>query len=466
MACVLVIDDDKMVCELFLLLIRSMGHEVTCALRLKEGLKRVSEKGYDIVFLDVNLPDGNGLNAIPKIKKAPLFPEVVIITGEGSPSSAELAVKSGAWDYIQKPLAVEKIKLPLLRVLQFREEKIRTITPVVLKRDGVVGNSYQMAQCLDLVARASVVDATVLITGDTGTGKELFARAVHENSSRQGNAFVVVDCAALPDNLIESTLFGHEKGAFTGADRNRQGLITEADGGTLFLDEVGELPLQQQSTFLRVLQERKLRPVGSEKDIGSDFRLIVATNRDLDRMVEAGTFREDLLFRLRSIVINLPPLRNRTQDIREIFSYYLEKFCNKYGMGKKGYSPEFLEALITYSWPGNVRELIHAIENALSEARYDPILFPVHLPTSVRSQLAKLSVKRKNPDGPFSGEEKKTVDQVPKLKDMIETVEKNYFQDLISLTRGDIQEICRLSGLTQSNVYLRFKKYGLSKPSS
>lgn len=222
MAHILIIDDDSALCEALSRFCISMGHESAYALSLKQGMAVASAGSFDIVFLDVNLPDGNGIEAISRIKKVFGSPEVVIITGEGSRDGAELAIKSGSWDYIEKPLYAEKIKLPLIRVLQYREEKSTRKTPLVLNREGIVGNSPEIKRCLDLVAKAADTDANVLITGETGTGKELFARAIHDNSQRREHAFVVVDCAALPENLIESTLFGHEKGAFTGADRARK----------------------------------------------------------------------------------------------------------------------------------------------------------------------------------------------------------------------------------------------------
>ena len=466
MAQILIIDDDKMICQTLSAVCNAMGHETAHAFKLKKGLEQARTDPFDLVFLDVNLPDGNGLQAIDKIKKSPNSPEVVIVTGEGSKDGAELAIKSGSWDYIEKPLSAEKVKLALIRVLQYREEKSARKLPLVLKREGIVGNSAEIKQCLDLVAKAADSDANVLITGETGTGKELFARAIHENSQRRHHAFVVVDCAALPETLIESTLFGHEKGAFTGADRAREGLIKEADGGTLFLDEVGELPLAQQRAFLRVLQERRFRPVGGKRDTVSDFRLIAATNRDINDMVKDGAFREDLLFRLQSLAIAIPALRDRAGDIKDIASYYLAKLSDKYGPGQKGYSPEFLEAITRYEWPGNVRELIHAIENTLSESREVPTLFPIHLPTYIRSRLARASVVEDWQRLQIHEKDIGQTQSMPRLKEFMELIEKDYFQRLITMTGGDMKEICRISGIDRSNVYVRFKKYNLSKTAS
>ena len=300
------------------------------------------------------------------------------MTGYGDPDGAELAIKHGAWDYIQKPSTMDAMTLPLVRALQYREEKKASKAMMILKREGIIGNSPKIRACLDLLTQVASSNANVLVTGETGTGKELFAVAIHKNSSRADKNFVVVDCTALPENLVESILFGHEKGAYTGADRAKDGLILQADGGTLFLDEVGELPLPIQKSFLRALQERKFRPVGGKEEIKSDFRLIAASNRNLDDMVRQGNFREDLLFRLRSFSIELPPLRERPEDIKDLAAYYTEVLCKRYEIETKEFSPEFFDVLTSYPWPGNVRELINALERALVNGRYERILFQKH----------------------------------------------------------------------------------------
>ena len=466
MARALIIDDDRITCEIISEIINTAGHHGEYEFTLKKGLERVSQGSFDLVFLDVHLPDGNGLGVISDIKHSQSSPDVVIITGEGSREGAETAIKSGSWDYIQKPLSMAKIQLILSRVLQYRKAKLSLKTPKILKRDGIIGSSPEINRCLVQVAKAADNDTNVLLTGESGTGKEIFAKAIHDNSERAGKAFVVVDCAALPENLIESTLFGNEKGAFTGANLAREGLIKEADGGTLFLDEVGELLLPQQRAFLRVLQERRFRPIGGKRDMFSDFRLIAATNRNLEEMVKAGTFREDLFFRIQSLMICIPPLRDRSEDIDEIASYYIAKLSEKYGWGQKGYNPEFLEAIASYHWPGNVRELIHAIENVLSESRGEPTLFRIHLPVHIRSRLAKSSLE--DDLTPNSGYRQKSNNPAsfPKLKEWMDESEKRYFEDLIRFTEGEINKICRISGISRSNIYTRFKKYNLSRPGS
>jgi len=275
---------------------------------------------------------------------------------------------------------------------------------VALKVEGIVGEGPKMSACMDALARAASSDANVLITGETGTGKELFAWAIHRNSARAARNFVVVDCAALPETLVESTLFGHLRGAFTGADKPRDGLVKQADGGTLFLDEIGELSISVQKAFLRVLQERRFRPVGGGQEVASDFRLIAATNRDLEAMAASGKFREDLLFRIRTLVLELPPLRDFKENIRNLVLHYMVKLCEQYGVPMKSFSPEFLAALTAYGWPGNVRELIQALEKAVVSAGDEPMRFPNHLPEYIRIRLARESVLQKRPPQPPAAE--------------------------------------------------------------
>ncbi|MCG6533651.1 MAG: sigma-54 dependent transcriptional regulator [Syntrophales bacterium LBB04] len=462
MANILIIDDDKLICEVLTSFSHSLGHSASYALSLQEGIRKIALENFDLLFLDVRLPDGNGLSIVPVVRETPACPEIIIITGEGSHKGAKIAMESGCWDYIEKPLSIETLKLPFLRAIQYRKEKANPKRSLFLKREGIIGESNLLKECLNLVAKAGVTDTNVLISGETGTGKELFAKAIHDNSLRAEKPFVVVDCATLPDSLVESTLFGHIKGTFTGADRNRVGLIKEADGGTLFLDEVGDLPLPIQPAFLRVLQEHRFRPVGEGREVESNFRLLAATNRNLDQMVLEGKFRGDLLFRIKSLVIQLPPLRDRSTDILDLALYYLKRFSERYGMGIKGLSPEICEALSGYAWPGNVRELANTMDTILSVARDEPTLYPIHLPPDIRSALKIASINERLLDIAPAGERDPSPASFKNLQDLIETTEKNYFADLIAFTGGDLKAICRISGLARSNVYNRMKKYGLS----
>lgn len=469
MAHILIIDDDESTRYSLSRMVTRMGHTSTSTSTLREGERKASSVDFDVVFLDVRMPDGNGLEALPTLRDAPSSPEVIIITGYGDPDGAELALKSGAWDYIEKGCSAKEMSLPLIRALQYREERssraqVRSV--MSLKREGIVGSSGPLMACLDLVASAAGSDTNVLITGETGTGKELFAEAIHRNGPRAEASFVVVDCAALPETLVESLLFGHEKGAFTGADKAREGLIRQANGGTLFLDEVGELPMSLQKAFLRVLQERRFRPLGSSREMESDFRLVAATNKSLDQMAQDGHFRDDLLFRLKSFTIELPPLRERTGDIKELARYHTDQFCERYGLAPKGFSPEFIDTLVAYTWPGNVRELVNCLDRALIAARFDPTLFPAHLPIDVRVEVTRSSIQRKTSSDEVLA--KGSLYPVPKLRELrerlIEQAERQYLQDLMALCHSEITKACELSGLSQSRLYALLKKYDIPRP--
>jgi two-component system, NtrC family, response regulator len=467
LAKILIVDDDEIMSAMLTEMVSRAGHNVSRAPTLSEGLKKAIENEFDVVFLDIRLPDGNGLDALPLIRKAPSGPEVIIITGFGDPDGAELAMRNEAWDYLQKPSSVKDMTLALTRAIQYREEKKSHKPPIVLRRDGIIGSSPQMEAVMSLLAQAAGNEANVLIAGATGTGKELFAWAIHNNSRRAGKNFVVVDCTALPETLVESILFGHEKGAFTGADKMRDGLVKQANGGTLFLDEVGELPIDIQKSFLRVLQEHSFRPIGGKDILDSDFRLIAATNRDLGHMAAEGKFREDLLFRIRTLTIDLPPLRGRPADIEELTKYYIAKFCNRYDIAQKGFSPEFLEALKNYGWPGNVRELINTLERALFTSFHEPTLFPKHLPTDLRIHLARVSMGKKGSSRSGSIANARISASLPSLKDFRDTAitetERQYLTELKTIIGGNIAEACRISGLSRPRLYALLKKYGLTK---
>jgi two-component system, NtrC family, response regulator len=466
MAKILIIDDDTLIVKTLSRIFVEMGHEVSAALRLQEGVVKAGSEAFDVVFLDVRLPDGNGLEQLPVIQSSGAMPEVIILTGYADPDSAEIALKNRAWDYIEKPVSLEAIRLVLHRALQYREEKLASATKTILKSEGIIGKSPAIRACLNMVARSADSNANILIAGETGTGKEMFARAIHANSRRAGNNFVVVDCGSLPRDLIESILFGHTKGAFTGADRPEEGLVKHADKGTLFLDEVGELPLPMQKAFLRVIQERRFRPIGDKTEIKSDFRLVAATNRDLDEAIKARRFREDLLFRLRSITLNLPPLRARVEDIKELVLHHMITLCESYHIGIKGYSPDFIEVLKSYTWPGNVRELFSALEYAVTQALHEPTLFPMHLPEHIRIRVARTSLERSDPS------ENEQIDPEVLSRPLqkwqafrkihMEDGEKRYLKELMVQAGGVMKQAGLISGLSQPRLYELLRKYGMS----
>lgn len=463
MATVLIIDDDKIICDWIAKVVSQLGHGPFFAHTLGEGLRIARSTPFDIVFVDVRLPDGSGLDVLPKLKSTRSSPEIIVITALGDPDEAERAIQVGAWDYLEKPASFEAIKLPILRALEYRKERDPGTPSIILKRNGIIGESQKITSCLELLAQAAGSNANVLINGETGTGKELFAKVIHYNSPRAKGNFVVVDCTALPETLVESVLFGHARGAFTGAERSEEGLIKQADGGTLFLDEIGELPLLIQKRFLRVIQEHRFRPVGGRQEVESDFRLIAATNRDLENMVLQGHFREDLLFRLRTLLIESPPLRDLLEDIKKLTLFYMSDLCERFGIVPKGASPEFWSIVTEYRWPGNVRELIQALEKALLSAKDEPMLYPKHLPTYIRIHVARKFFPKKplsqaTPDM-GSGPPRVT----PKLKAFrsaaVAEAEKRYMKDLVSLTDGDADRACRISGLSRSRFYTLLRKY-------
>ena len=466
MANVLIIDDDATVCMMLSQLVKRLGHEAEFRTRLTEGFGEARKNNYDVVLLDVHLPDGNGLDMLAQIRQCPSNPEVIIITGHGDMDGAEIAIKSGAWDYIQKTDSVQKIMLPLRRVIQYRNEVKRHQTPTVaLKLNGIVGNSSQMRACFDQIAHAASSDGSVLITGETGTGKEIFASALHKNSKRSKGNFVVVDCAVMPANLVEALLFGHQKGAFTGAYNSNEGLIKQADGGTLFLDEIGELPPALQKSFLRVLQERRFRPLGSNYEVASDFRLVAATNKNLDEMVTRDLFRKDLLFRLKTFAIQLPPLRDRNEDIKELVVSYIAKLCKQYGIETKGFSPEFIDTLEKYQWPGNVRELVNTLERAIGTAVGEPTLFPRHLPTNIRVEMAQKSVGKGGRLSKSAKEIHNISGTLPELRIFREEMDRRYFDRLIREAGGNIKAACRISGISRSRLYDYLNKFNMSSSS-
>ncbi len=450
-------------------IVGTMGLEADHAHDLKTGLAVINRadesklsagSGYDLVFLDVNLPDGNGLEIIGDILARPLPPQIIIMTAYSDPDGAELAIENGVWDYIQKPSSTKDIRLQITRALQYQDQKKKAENRIRFTADYILGESRAMDLCLARAAQGARSDANVLITGETGTGKELFAKAIHENSARKDKNFIVVDCSILTDNFIESVLFGHEKGAFTGAEKQRKGLVALAHGGTLFLDEVGELPESIQSSFLRVLQEHRFRPVGSEREISSDFRVICATNKDLEQMAREKRFRSDLLFRLNSFPLALPPLRQRRGDVAVIAESQLVRSCLKAKTAPKEMSPDFIEVLERYDWPGNVRELVNAVDTAVASAGNEPVIFGFHLPQGIRAKIKRASLKKEEVCSRSQGALMGTPPPPIEYKAFMDKMEKEYLELLYEKTRGDIQQIMDVSGISRAVLYRKLKLHG------
>lgn len=466
---ILIIDDDPDVTYALSRAARHLGYAADSAATIHDALQKATQKEFDAVFLDVQLPDGNGMDIITDIMDQPAHPELIIITGNGDPDAAELAISSGAWDYVEKGDSIHTIMDTLSNALEYRSDKLssRKVRQIqALRRENIIGESSAITRSLEQVGKLADSDMNVLLSGETGTGKELFARALHNNSARSKGPFIVVDCAALPENLVETILFGHEKGTFTGALQDKEGLILQANNGTLFLDEIGELPLSTQKAFLRVLQERTVRPLGSKKEVPCNFRLISATNRDLDAMQEENTFRSDLAFRICSAKITLPPLRERREDISLLIDHYMTLFFKKNGLASKAFNPSVLTTLEDYDWPGNIRELVNAVEFMVSTSRNESRIFIKHLPPALRARLAKnrITSQESPKEGlPSNFSYEASDDGLPTMQEhrnaIIEKAEHSYLTQLLNSTKGSIKQAVELSGLSQSRLYALLKKH-------
>jgi len=367
---VLVIDDDELVNDFIQEALRRMGHAVETAGSAEEGLRQIRERSFDLVFTDVRMPGASGMDVLRQVKER--FPEtmVIMITAFGTVQLAVEAMKAGAFEFMLKPCSPEQIEMVTQRALEFRRlrsenEMLRHEQRQRTSVDEIVGQSKKLRDIFKLVAAAAPQDSTVLVTGESGTGKELIARAIHFNSRRAEGPLVSFNCAAVPENLIESELFGHEKGAFTGAVKTTRGRFEVADGGTLLLDEIGEMPLGLQAKLLRVLQNREFERVGSTDPIKVDVRIVATTNRNLEDEVGAGRFRSDLFYRLNVIPVVVPPLRERREDIPLLVDYFIKRFAEQTHKSVVGIEDSALKMLSQYSWPGNIRELANMIERAV-----------------------------------------------------------------------------------------------------
>ena len=444
---------------------RQAGHEPDLAEDLARAEDLLRAGDYEAVCLAADLPGGPALDLLDRLRALPHPPETVVLAGTGDHDTLERALRLGAWECLSRPFPPEQALSAVALALHSRRQRALR-EPIILQREDIVGESPKVRLCLDRLAKAASSEVDVLLTGETGTGKELFARAIHANSGRAKGPFVVLDCTALPATLAESTLFGHVKGAFTGADAASEGLVREAHGGTLFLDEVGELPLDLQAKFLRVLQERRFRPVGAARESESRFRLVAATNRDIASLAAENRFRSDLMFRLRAFVIELPPLRERKDDIKDLVQHYLARTGGRNRGGIKGVSPEFVQALWRHHWPGNVRELFQVLETSLASAQEESILYPQHLPVELRVQIARDTAAPAAPAAAETGGMPMPDLQAWKeYRDKaMDVVERLYFRDLMNHCRGDLHKACEISGLKPARLYQLMQKHGIARP--
>ncbi len=437
----LIVDDDHNLLELMKMRLESSDYEVTTADHEDDALALSAGQSFDLAILDLQLVRTDGIQLMEKLHgKSPDMP-VIILTAHGTIESAVEAMKRGAFTYLTKPFDPRELILHVEHALEKSRlaSEITRLKGLLTERydfGNIVTRSERMKTVLVAVERVAVTDSTVFVRGESGTGKELIARAIHLASNRKDKPFVAVNCAALPETLLESELFGHEKGAFTGAIRSSKGLFAQAHEGTIFLDEIGDMPLSIQAKFLRVLQERQFYPVGGERPLEVDVRVIVATNQNIEELVSQGRFREDLYYRIHVIPVVLPPLRERKEDISLLVDHFLRKFCGQMGKKVKGLTPQAMQRLMLHDWPGNIRELENTIEYAVAMSDREIIDEDMILPTT------------KVPDEP-----------VKPLKEAREAFEKGYLTRLLEMTKGNVSSAATMAGKYRADFYNLLKKY-------
>jgi two-component system response regulator AtoC len=439
---ILVVDDEPIVRESLHDWLTDTGYEVSTAENGPKALEIVEEERPGIIIADLVMPGMDGIELMKRAKAIDPSVEVIIITAYASISTAIAAMKEGAYDYIEKPFCPERAELLIEKLAEHRklvEENLslRLRLEDHYRFENIIAKSPKMQRVIEVIKIVAKSNATVLITGESGTGKELVARAIHSQSHRRGKPFVAVSCAALPESLLESELFGHEKGSFTGAYAQKKGKFEFASGGTLFLDEVGEMSANIQVHLLRVLEEKEFARVGGNQPIKVDVRVVSATNKDLKKAVASGEFREDLYYRLNVVAIELPPLRERKEDIPLLAQHFLNDFAVENQKRITGFSPEATEFLLGYDWPGNVRELENAIERAVILAK-DSIITVAELPQENMS-LGRSGSLGKN----------------------LKEVEKDHIMDVLNETGGNYSEAARILGITRMTLYNKVKEYGL-----
>lgn len=449
---ILVVDDDDVHRGMLRTMLRSWGFTVEEASDGDEAVEMVRNQTFDVVLTDVRMARMDGIKALQAmLAYNPALP-VVIMTAFSSVESAVDALRIGAYDYLVKPLDFDLLKETLQQGIErsrysIENRELRRQLEEAGERPDILGRSQPLKEMLRFIETVAPTEATVLITGESGTGKELVARALHGASSRAQKALVVVNCAALTESLLESELFGHEKGAFTGADKRRDGRFVQADGGTLFLDEIGEMPITVQAKLLRALQQGEVQRVGSDTPIHVDVRVLAATNRDLRHEAQEKRFREDLFFRLNVISIEVPSLRDRAEDIPLLAAKFLERFAERNHKNIKGFSPQALDSMLRYSWPGNVRELENAVERAAILCRGDLIM---------EDDL---------PDNVFSAEERRDDESAPASLDLagmpLDMVEKKAIEMTLQQTGDNKSEAARRLGITRATLHNKLRKYGL-----
>ncbi len=467
---VLIVDDDESVRWVLKKALEKEGVEVVLARDAQEGFARLAEGSISLVLMDIRMPGMSGLDALEKIKQDGRNVAVIIMTAQATMQNAIEAMRRGAYDYITKPFDLDEVGILVHKALDVRRlsQEVDTLRAEVREKyeGGLVGNTPAMQEIYKTIGRVAESDATVLIHGESGTGKELVARAIHFHSKRAGRPFVAVNSAAIPSELLESELFGHEKGAFTGAVARKIGKFEAAAGGTLFLDEIGDMGLSLQGKLLRVLQEREFERVGGTEPIRTDVRVIAATHHALEKMVRENRFREDLFYRLNVIQINIPPLRKRKDDIEPLAKFFLQKYQPIAGGIRKDFTPETLKVLRAYDWPGNVRELENAVQRAVTLSQGDKI-FPDSLPPQIFKPGQGIALSFEN----FL--EEKLADLVERLGGLergdihslvIQRVEKPLLTLVLKKTEGNQVRAASLLGINRNTLRKKIKELGIKGP--
>lgn len=457
---ILIIDDEVFIRENVSRILSEEGYHVCQASNTAEASEQVASGEIDLALLDLNLGSENGIDLLKILKEQDTELLIIIITGFGSVESAVDALKMGAFHYMKKPFKADALRVIVKLALQTQTLKrevrnLKRADSCLPGRSPMIGKSKPFCEVIDQVREIARIPSTVLITGESGTGKELIARAIHDLSDRKNAAFVAINCASIPATLLESELFGHEKGSFTSASGRKTGLFEEGHHGTIFLDEIGEMDLAMQAKLLRVLQERIIRRVGGIKDIDIDVRIITATNRNLQEKIYSGSFREDLYYRINVFPIHIPPLRERSEDISLIAAYFLDTFSRSFGRDFKALSPEASKLLEEYRWPGNIRELRNVIER-ICIMNYGPTLLPEHIPQEMRgSTISKSSVIQLQQSHPTELPPDKGLD------DVVMEFEKNIISQALLKTHGNVLQTATMLKIPRGTLRYKMDKYGL-----
>jgi DNA-binding NtrC family response regulator len=449
---ILVIDDEKSILDLLSVVFEKEGYVVETSLSATRAVELIGNEDFDMIISDIKMPKMSGMELLRYVKeKRPDIP-IVMITAYGTIKQAVEALKAGAMDYIVKPFDVEELKIIVAQGLEkkrLKEENIFLKKELKEKYDfeNMIGKSRVMQEIYNLIEKVAVTDSTVLVTGESGTGKEIAARAIHYLSTRRERSFVSINCGALPENLLESELFGHVRGSFTGAVANKKGMFEIAEKGTLFLDEVGEMSPWTQVKLLRALQDKRIRRVGGTEEIPVDVRIIAASNQDLKKSIDQGNFREDLFYRLNVISFDMPPLRKRREDIPLLVTHFLEKYCNGMGRKMKRIAPEVIDVLESYPWPGNVRELENAIERIVA--------------IEERGTITKTSLPKEMLQPNDKKDASPSLEPGFDLNAVMDEISSGYVKQALQFSRGNLKEAANILGINYRSLRYLVEKHGL-----